>query len=116
MRENRREFFRVVFEQFINGEVFMQDESSISVKIDNMSIGGMGFISDVDIPSNEKLECHFTILESSFLIESLIIRKFKKAKYIEYGVKFEIDMETSSHLFMQLNYYQIRQRQGQFRE
>lgn len=116
MSENRRDFFRVMFDQFINGEISIQEGASIPVKIDNMSVGGMGFISHIEIPMHEKLECHFTILECSFLIDAVIVRKSRKMNYVEYGVEFEINQETSSNLFKQLNYYQIRQRKGHYRE
>ncbi|RBW67836.1 PilZ domain-containing protein [Bacillus taeanensis] len=113
MAENRREFFRVLFNPLINGEVsIIEGGSFISVKIDNLSICGMGFISNIDIPMHQKVECSFNILDSSFTVEGFIIRKNAQTNYVEYGVAFEIDQETSSELFKQLNYYQIRQRRG----
>lgn len=112
MSENRREFFRVVFDHFINGEISIQEGAFLPVKIDNISVGGMSFISQAQILIHEKIECRFTILDRTFLIEGIIVRKSIKTNFVEYGVEFEIDQETASSLFKQLNYYQIRQRRG----
>ena len=117
MSENRREFFRVIFDRFINGEVSIDDtDSFFPVKIDNMSVGGLEFNSSLDIPMNEKVECKFHILESQFSIDGSIVRKSAKTSYFDYGVVFTIDQDTSSQLFKQLNYYQIRQRKGNLAE
>ena len=112
MSDNRREFFRVEFEHFINGEISIQEGAFMPVKIDNISVGGMSFNSQAQMMMHETIECRFTILDRTFLIEGIIVRKSIKMNYVEYGVEFEIDQETASTLFKQLNYYQIRQRKG----
>ena len=112
MSGNRREFFRVEFDQFINGEVTIVGGGTFTVKIDNISIGGMGFISDIEIPMHDNIKCAFRILDRSFRIDGVIIRKSRKLNYIDYGAAFEMDQLTASQLFNQLNYYQIRQRRG----
>ncbi len=112
MSENRREFFRVIFDHFINGEVSFYGGTFFPVKMDNISVGGMSFISQMQIPMHEKIECQFNILDRSFLIDGVIVRKSIKINYAEYGVEFEIDQETASTLFKQLNYYQIRKIRG----
>lgn len=112
MSENRREFFRVEFDHFINGEMSIQGGGFTPIKIDNISAGGMGFISQAQALMNEKVECRFTILDQTFLIESTVVRKSVKLNYAEYGVAFEINQQTASDLFKQLNFYQIRQRKG----
>jgi hypothetical protein len=114
MTGNRREFFRVVFDRLINGEISIQGGAFIPVKIDNISVGGMGFISQAQILMHENIECRFHILDRSFLIKGMIVRKSIKMNYVEYGVEFEIDQGTASALFKQLNYFQIRQRRGDF--
>jgi len=116
MSENRREFFRVIFDRFINGKVSMDEAESFPVKIDNMSVGGLEFNSSIEIPMHKRVQCSFNILESSFVIDGSIVRRNPKINYIEYGVVFEIDLETSSQLFKQLNFYQIRQRKGKLVE
>lgn len=112
MSENRREFFRVEFDHFINGEISIQEGAYFQVKIDNISVGGMSFVSQAQILMHESVECRFNILDRSFSIEGTIVRKSVKMNYTEYGVTFEIDQEAASDLFKQLNYYQIRQRRG----
>ncbi|WP_053360818.1 PilZ domain-containing protein [Bacillus sp. FJAT-27251] len=112
MRENRREFFRVEFEPLKEGEVSIQEGAFFPVKIENISAGGMGFISAAKILMHEKVECRFTILDTSFLIKGFIVRKVVHMNYAEYGVKFAMNQKTASALFRQLNYYQIRQRKG----
>ena len=112
MSENRREFFRVNFDEFIDGEILIEGQGSLPVKIENISAGGLVFFSSADIQMNEKLECAFTILESPFLIAGSIVRKSRNSSLIEYGVGFTVDQGTSSELFKELNYYQIRLRKG----
>ena len=86
------------------------------MKIDNISVGGLGFVSGLDIAMHEEVECGFNILGNSFLISGTIIRKSSHTNYTEYGVGFDIDQQTASELFKQLNYYQIRQRKGTLAE
>lgn len=112
MSNNRREFFRVIFHESVNGWVTRLGGASMQVAVENISVNGMRFISYVDIPMDEVVECSFDILEESFLIEGKVVRKSTKPDQVEHGIKFNIDQETSSHLFKQLNYYQIRQRKG----
>lgn len=111
MSENRREFFRVIFDRTINGDITINGEN-LPIKIDNVSVGGLEFNSPIDISMDQKLECSFNILESFFKIDGSIVRKAAKSNYFGYGVVFDIDQETSSLLFKQLNFYQIRQRKG----
>lgn len=112
MNENRREFFRVIFHESINGKITRLGEAPMSVVVDNISVNGMRFTSPVNIPMGEKLECGFEIMEQAFLLEGSIVRKSTRNDRVEYGVGFTIDQETSSELFKHLNYYQIRQRKG----
>ena len=111
MSENRREFFRVIFDRTINGEISVNREN-LPIKIDNISVGGLEFNSPTDIAMNQRVECRFNILEVSFSIDASIVRKATKNNYFAYGAVFETDQETSSLLFKQLNFYQIRQRKG----
>lgn len=112
MSENRREFFRVIFHESVNGKITRLGEAPMSIVVDNISVNGMRFTTAVNIPMGEKLECSFEILEQAFLIEGTIVRKSTRNDRVEYGVGFTIDQETSSDLFKHLNYYQIRQRKG----
>ena len=113
MSENRREYFRVIFHQSINGEVAMHgDTHFVPVEIENVSVRGLKFISSMDIGINNKVTCSFKIMDGSFLLDGSIIRKSRRTHDIEYGVGFDVDQDTSSQLFKQLNYYQIRQRKG----
>ncbi|RNF38737.1 PilZ domain-containing protein [Planococcus salinus] len=110
MSDNRREFFRLVFDRMIEGEISVQEQAPVLMKIDNISVGGLGFVSALDIAMPENVECGFNLLGHSFLIRGKIIRKVPQTNYIEYGVGFDIDQDTASELFKQLNYYHIRQR------
>ena len=110
MSDNRREYFRVAFDHLINGEISIQSGAFAGIKIDNLSVGGMSFVSDAQLLMHEKVLCRFTILERSFSIKGVIVRKSIKTNYTVYGVEFNIDPETASALFQQLNFYQIRQR------
>lgn len=114
MSENRREFFRVIFHESVNGKITRLGQAPMSVNIENISVNGMRFTSPVNIPMGERLECSFDIMENSFLIEGTIARKMTKNDRTEYGIGFNIDQEMSSELFKQLNYYQIRQRKGTY--
>ena len=116
MSDNRREFFRLVFDRLIDGEISIREQAPVPIKIDNISIGGLGFVSAPGIAMHEEVECGFNILDNSFLISGTIIRKVDQTNFTEYGVGFEIDQDTASELFKQLNYYQIRQRKGTLAE
>lgn len=113
MNENRREFFRVDFEGLIDGEIRKEGwEEALSIEIENVSAGGLVFYSPEEFQMDEKVECSFSILGQPFLLEGSIVRKSKKMVINEHGVEFTVDQGTSSELFKQLNYYQIRQRKG----
>ncbi|MGI2328544.1 PilZ domain-containing protein [Planococcus sp. YIM B11945] len=112
MNENRREFFRVGFNRSIDGTVVIAGREALPVDIYDVSVNGLRFFTSIDIPLLEKVECRFEILDSGFQLEGSIIRKSKTSDDMEYGVEFTVDQGTSSHLFKQLNYYQIRQRKG----
>jgi hypothetical protein len=111
--KNGREFFRVTFDQFLEGEIFIQKKDSLPIQIENLSVAGVKFLSPTDIPLDEKVECSFTILDESFLIEGAVIRKTPLTEHIEYALEFEVDRDVFSTLFKQLNYYQIRLRKGE---
>ena len=112
MGENRREFFRVVFNQAVNGKVSVYGGRFLPIEIYNVSVGGLVFSSALNIPLHESVNCSFHILDSVFLLEGSIVRKSTRVDTIEYGVEFSVNQGTSSELFKQLNYYQIRQRKG----
>ncbi|WP_298829680.1 PilZ domain-containing protein [uncultured Planococcus sp.] len=114
MDNNRREFFRLWFDDSIEGQVSVNGGELVPVKIYNVSAGGLGFYSTISSALNEVITCHFKILEGSFVLAGSIVRKIprKEKDTIEYGVEFSVDQGTSSELFKQLNYYQIRQRKG----
>ncbi len=114
MSENRREFFRVIFHESVNGKITRLGELPMSIVVDNISVNGMRFTSPVNIPMGERVECSFEILEQAFLLEGTIVRKSTRNDRIEYGIGFKIDQETASALFKHLNYYQIRQRKGTY--
>ena len=114
MSENRREYFRVNFNESINGELVLPEGDKMFVSIDNLSVKGMGFISSIEIPLYAKVACRFEILDSPFLIEGSIIHKSRNTDDIKYGIDFEVDKDKSSQLFKQLNTYQIRQRKGNY--
>lgn len=113
MSKNRREFFRVDFDGLIDGEIKREGwEETVPIEIENVSAGGLVFYSPEEFPMDEKVECRFSILGRPFLLEGSIVRKTKKMVMNEHGVEFTVDQGTSSELFKQLNYYQIRQRKG----
>lgn len=117
MNENRREFFRVGFEGLIDGEIRRAGwEEAMPIEIENVSAGGLAFYSPEEIPLDEKVECLFNIMGQPFLLEGWIVRKSRKMVMNEHGVEFKVDQGTSSELFKQLNYYQIRQRKGDLTE
>lgn len=113
MSKNRREFFRVDFDGLIDGEIRREGwEEALPIEIENVSAGGLVFYSPEEFPMDEKVECSFSILGRPFLLDGSIVRKTKKMVMNEHGVAFTVDQGTSSELFKQLNYYQIRQRKG----
>jgi hypothetical protein len=116
MSENRREYFRVNFNQSISGQMLIRGEDSMYINIDNVSVKGLGFISSVEIPLLEKVECRFEILDNPFQMEGSIIRKSRNLNDIAYGIDFVDDKAKSSQLFKQLNAYQIRQRKKSYVE
>ncbi len=112
MIENRREFFRVVFRKSISGKLSYNGEAPMHIYIDDISVSGLRFTTSIEIPLHQKVECTFDIIEETFALKGLIIRKSRFGDDIEYGINFEIDQDVASHLFKQLNHYQIRQRRG----
>lgn len=112
MSENRREFFRVFFNQALNGKVSIYGGKFFPVDIYDVSAGGLVFSSALDIPLGESVRCSFEILDSAFLIDGSIVRKATGVDIVECGVEFSVDQGTSSELFKQLNHYQIRQRKS----
>jgi hypothetical protein len=112
MNENRREFFRVFFNQSIEGQLAINGGEPFPIEIDDISVKGLKFLSDIDIPMQEKVICSFEIMDDPFVLEGAIVRKRDEEKGFEYGVGFSLDQSMSSHLFKQLNFYQIRQRKG----
>lgn len=114
MSENRREFFRVIFHESVNGRITRLGEAPMYIVVDNISVNGMRFTSPVNIPMGEKVECSFEILDQAFQLEGTIVRKSTRNERVEYGIGFTIDQETASLLFKMLNYYQIRQRKGTY--
>jgi len=113
MSENRREFFRVTFDQTIEGKLTMlPGREDMYINIENASVTGLKFFSSVDIPLLQKVECSFEVMDCAFLLNGSIIRKMVNDIVYEYGVGFDIDQDTSSLLFKQLNFHMIRQRKG----
>lgn len=112
MVDNRREFFRVGFNQALNGKVSIYGGKFLPMEIYNVSAGGLFFTSALDIPLRESIACSFEIGDCAFLLEGSIVRKSTRIETSEYGVEFTADQATSSELFKQLNYYQIRQRKS----
>lgn len=112
MSENRREFFRVIFNKAVNGKVSIYGDKFLPIEIYNVSAGGLVFSSPLNIAMGENVNCSFEILDSAFLLEGSIVRKSTGMDMVEYGVEFSVDQGTSSELFKQLNYYQIRQRKS----
>lgn len=110
MNENRREFFRVFFNQSIEGQVSIDGGKDLSIQINDISVNGLKFLSAVDIPLREKVVCNFEIMDMSFLLDGTIVRKVSKEEEHEYGVGFSLNQSTASQLFKQLNLFQIRQR------
>lgn len=112
MTRNSREFFRVFFKKPITGEILRKGMDSLAVDIENISAGGLAFVSPENVLVGDTVECSFNILDNGFLLEGMIVRKSKIADHFEYGVGFTVDQGTSSELFKELNYYQIRLRKG----
>ncbi|MGH2319140.1 PilZ domain-containing protein [Planococcus sp. SE5232] len=112
MSENRREFFRVIFNKAVNGKISIYGTKFLPIEIYNVSAGGLVFSSPLNIGLGESVNCSFEILDSAFLLEGSIVRKSTGRDMVEYGVEFSVDQGTSSELFKQLNYYQIRQRKS----
>jgi len=108
--ENRREFFRLNFDIFIEGEI-IESERTIPINIENISAGGIGFLADDLFSINDRVKCSFSILDKSFLIDAIIIRKNATVKDLyEYGARFKINQDIASELFKQINFYEIRRK------
>lgn len=112
MSENRREFFRVSFNQALSGKVSVYGGSFLPIQIYDVSAGGLVFSSPLNLPIGESVCCSFELLEKDFLLEGAIVRKATGVDVVECGVEFSVSQGASSELFKQLNYYQIRQRKS----
>lgn len=112
MSENRREFFRVIFNQALNGKVSVYGGNFLPVEIYDVSAGGLVFSSVLNIPLGENVRCSFEILDSAFMLEGSVVRKATGVDVVKCGVEFSVDQGTSSELFRQLNHYQIRNRKS----
>lgn len=112
MKENRREFFRVFFKQSVDGEISIDGGDYVAIKINDISVNGLKFLSDLEIPMDKRVMCSFEILDTPFLLDGAIVRKESNGAELEYGVGFSLSQSTASQLFKQLNLYQIRQRRG----
>ncbi|MGB6409090.1 MAG: PilZ domain-containing protein [Planococcus donghaensis] len=112
MSENRREFFRVTFNQALSGKVSVYGGNFLPVEIYDVSAGGLVFSSMLNLPLGESVRCSFEILDSPFILEGSIVRKATGVDVVECGVEFAVNQGVSSELFKQLNYYQIRQRKS----
>lgn len=110
MKGNRREFFRVDFNPMLDGKVTVYGGEYYFIRIENISVGGMKFMSAVDIPIGTVIECRINILDKPFKIFATIIHKYTKVSDVEYRVKFDNDRKTTTELFQQLNKYLIVQR------
>jgi len=64
MNDNRREFFRVDFDQMINGEISIRKGAFIPIKIENLGVGGMSFVSEEPLSTDDVIDCRFQLLES----------------------------------------------------
>ncbi|TWT03710.1 PilZ domain-containing protein [Planomicrobium sp. CPCC 101079] len=116
MDNNQREFFRVRFNKPLEGEVSILNKDPFQIEIHDVSVKGLRFSSDVDLPLHKDLMCSFSILDCSFKMKGSIVRKSPERKGIDYGVILKQDPVTFSELFKQLNYYQIRKRKGTLEE
>lgn len=112
MKENRREFFRVFLHGAVGGKMAIAGGEFQPIDIEDISVKGLRFFYEENIPLDEKIAFSFEILEIPFYLEGTIVRRQQVEGKTEYGAGFDIDQPTSSHLFKQLNYYQIRQRKG----
>ncbi|MFD1862089.1 PilZ domain-containing protein [Planococcus chinensis] len=112
MNENRREFFRVFLQGAVGGKIAIGGGELQPIDIEDISVKGLRFLYEENIPMDEKVAFSFEILDKPFFLEGTIVRKQQVGDKTEYGAGFEIDQPTASHLFKQLNYYQIRQRKG----
>lgn len=68
MDNNRREFFRLWFDDSIEGQVSFKGGKLVPVKIYNISAGGLGFYSKVSSALNESIICHFKVLDGKFVL------------------------------------------------
>ncbi|TWT27845.1 PilZ domain-containing protein [Planomicrobium sp. CPCC 101110] len=112
MSQNRREFFRVNFNNALEGEILIPEHEFLIVKIHDLSAKGLKFLSSFSMPLKTNLECRFKFLNSSFLVDGIIVRKGENNGENEYGVEFDIDQDTYTELFQELNHYLIRQRKS----
>lgn len=112
MSQNRREFFRVNFNNALEGEILIPDHDFLAVKIYDLSAKGLRFLSSFVMPLQTNLECRFKFLNNSFLVDGTIVRTDANHGEIEYGVEFDIDHDTYTELFKELNNYLIRQRKS----
>lgn len=116
MDSNKREFFRVRFSKPIEGELRIEGKDPFVVEIHDVSVKGLRFTTELDLILHKKLVSSFSILDHAFSVDGTIVRKSKERKGFDYGVVLNLDPETFSDLFKQLNYYQIRKRKGTLEE
>lgn len=111
---NRRGFYRFypsrdigVLMRIFSIDGLKLDSKSTEVCMDNISAGGMAFLTELDLPmhTNYTLELEFMILEKTFKLESVVVRKDteKSYKYKEYGVTFVCSDKVRRELVQVIN-------------
>lgn len=107
-KEERRELFRVVFNENVWGTMTLLGQGGVTVKILDISSQGALIETDLDITSKSKMFLDFKINSNPFSVSGLVIRKVVYPDFFQYGVQFSEDKTQFQKLFRELNTYKIR--------
>lgn len=111
--KERREHERIVFQYPLFAKLMINclGRKTVSIKkfapvyIQDISAGGIRFISDLDLPDERKILYLFEtkILDQTLKLDGEILRKTEGKSFFEYGARFIIDKEEQDSLLILLN-------------
>ncbi len=109
----RREHERIQFQHPLYAKLMIHSlgrrevhsEKFAPIYIQDISAGGLRFISDLDLPDERKILYLFEtkILDQTLKLDGEILRKSEGESFFEYGARFIIDKEEQESLLCLLN-------------
>jgi len=120
--KERRKYFRFIFPDHLPAKMNITEVSKQKVSmgyadilIDNISLGGIRFLSTLRLPINThiKLNFHFKLMNESFdLNGTLVYKNDEKAELFSYGVSFHITEGERDKLAEVINKMTVLKRQN----